>query len=164
MAVESFEQLEVWQKAHALVLQVYKETEKLPDEEEFGLILRMRQVAAQIPANIANGFERRMRIAKLALYRDARSAVEELRYLFILCRDLGYQISFAELADQGEQLARMTGGLVGSVARRDRNERDSRGGRRGDRRGDRGGRHRDEGGESDYESRDAGGDDAADVE
>jgi four helix bundle protein len=153
MAVDSFEQLEVWQKAHAMVLAVYKETDKLPDEEEFGLILRMRQVAAQIPAFIANGFERRMRLAKLSLYRDARSAVEELRYYFILCRDLGYTINFEEMANQGEQLARMTGGLVGSVARRDRNDRGPRD--RGPR--DRGPRRRDEAGEGGYDSHDEAG-------
>jgi four helix bundle protein len=146
MTVESFEQLEVWQKAHAMVLQVYRETDKLPEQEEFGLILRMRQVAAQIPANIANGFERRMMRAKLALYREARAAVEELRYYFVLCKDLGYQIPFEQMATDGEQLARMVGGLVGAIARRERGEghRPRSGGpRRG------GGRH-DEGGEGRY--------------
>lgn len=139
MAVETFEQLEVWQKAHALALAVYKLTEKLPEEEEFGLILQMRQAAVQIPAFIANGFSRRMMKAKLGLYRDARAAVEELRYYLILCRDLGYEINFEELAAQGEQLARMVGGLVGSIARRDRGDY---GGGRG-----RGGRGRDRGGD-----------------
>ena len=87
MRVENFEQLEVWQKAHAMALDVYKMTSALPEEEEFGLILRMRKAACDVPANIANGFERRQMTAKLALYREARAAVEELRYYFILCRD-----------------------------------------------------------------------------
>ena len=88
MKVENFEQLEVWQKAHAMALDVYKLTSDLPEEEEFGLILRMRKAACDVPANIANGFERRQMNAKLSLYREARAAVEELRYYFILCRDL----------------------------------------------------------------------------
>lgn len=135
--VDTFEQLEVWQKAHALALEVYKLTSGLPEEEEFGLILRMRKAACDIPANIANGFERRQMIAKLALYREARSAVEELRYYFILCRDLGYTIEYEKFAQTGEQLARMVGGLVGSIARVE-NERGGgmrRGPRRDDRRG-----------------------------
>jgi four helix bundle protein len=137
--VDTFEQLEVWQKAHALALEVYKLTSALPEEEEFGLILRMRKAACDIPANIANGFERRQMTAKLALYREARSAVEELRYYFILCRDLGYTIEYEKFAQSGEQLARMVGGLVGSIARVE-NERG--GGRRGGGRRDRGGRDR----------------------
>ncbi len=153
MRVESFEQLEVWQKAHAMALDVYKMTSALPEEEEFGLILRMRKAACDIPANIANGFERRQMTAKLGLYREARAAVEELRYYFILCRDLGYSIEFEKFAQGGEQLARMVGGLVGSIARV---ENEYRGGRPGgDRRG--GGRRRDRGDRRDYGAREGGG-------
>jgi four helix bundle protein len=154
MRVENFEQLEVWQKAHAMALDVYKLTSSLPEEEEFGLILRMRKAACDIPANIANGFERRQLIAKLGLYREARASVEELRYYFILCRDLGYTIEFEKFAQGGEQLARMVGGLVGSIARV---ENEYRGGRPGgDRRG--GGRdRRDRGERRERGPRDAGG-------
>ena len=127
MRVDSFEQLEVWQKAHAMALNIYKITQDFPEEEEFGLILQMRKAAVGVPAQIANGFERRNMVAKLALYRESRASVEELRYYFILCRDLGYTINFEELAQQGEQLARMVGGLVASVARL---ETGDRGGRR----------------------------------
>ena len=136
MRVESFEQLEVWQKAHAMALHIYKVTQDFPEEEEFGLILQMRKAATGVPAQIANGFERRNMDAKLALYREARASVEELRYYFILCRDLGYTINFDELATQGEQLARMVGGLVGSIARLDTGDR---GGRRRPPRDNRGG-------------------------
>ena len=100
-----------------MALDIYKLTSQLPEEEEFGLILRMRKAACDVPANIANGFERRQLTAKLALYREARAAVEELRYYFILCRDLGYPIEFEKFSQGGEQLARMVGGLVGSIAR-----------------------------------------------
>lgn len=150
MRVENFEQLEVWQKAHAMALEIYKVTQTFPEEEEFGLILQMRKAATAVPAQIANGFERRNMVSKLALYREARAAVEELRYYFILSRDLGYTINFEQLAEQGEQLARMVGGLVGSIARLDtgggdrggrgRQFRDNRGGRDNrDRRDNRGG-------------------------
>lgn len=142
MKVENFEQLEVWQKAHQMALEVYKLTSALPEEEEFGLILRMRKSACDVPSSIANGFERRQLPAKLQLYREARAAVEELRYYFILCRDLGYPIEFETFSANGEQLARMVGGLVGSIARVESDNMDRRGGgggRGGDRRRGRGG-------------------------
>lgn len=137
MKVDNFEQLEVWQKAHAMALAVYKMTSSLPEEEEFGLILRMRKAACDVPARIANGFERRNMNAKLALYREARASVEELRYYFILTRDLGYTIEFEKFATEGEQLARMVGGLVGSIARLDPGDHRGGRGRGGDRGGDR---------------------------
>jgi four helix bundle protein len=114
-----------------MALEVYKVTQDFPEEEEFGLILQMRKAAVGVPAQIANGFERRNIVAKLALYREARASVEELRYYFILCRDLGYTLNFDQFAEQGEQLARMVGGLVGSIARLDPGDRGGR--RRGPR-------------------------------
>lgn len=154
MRVDSFEQLEVWQKAHAMALQIYKVTQDFPEEEEFGLILQMRKAAVGVPSQIANGFERRNMVAKLALYREARACVEELRYYFILCRDLGYTINFEELSQQGEQLARMVGGLVGSIARLDTGDR---GGRRRPPRDNRGGRdNRDNRGPQSHEAPPAG--------
>lgn len=135
MRVENFEQLEVWQKAHAMALDVYRLTSALPEEEELGLILRMRNVACNVPSSIANGFERRELVERLSVYREARAAVEELRYYFILCRDLGYTIDFETFSQNGEQLARMVGGLVGSVARA-ASGRDGRGGGRDRQRGD----------------------------
>jgi four helix bundle protein len=54
-----FQQLEVWQEAHKLVLTVYEITKELPPDERFGLVTQMRRVAVSIPANIAEGFKRR---------------------------------------------------------------------------------------------------------
>lgn len=42
MSIERFEQLEVWQVAHQIVLDVYKGTMHLPPEEKFGLTSQMR--------------------------------------------------------------------------------------------------------------------------
>jgi len=36
MSIERFEQLEVWQVAHKIVLDVYKTTVHLPSEEKLG--------------------------------------------------------------------------------------------------------------------------------
>ena len=55
---ERFEQLEVWEKAHELVLKIYKITKDFPSEEKFGLVSQMRRAAVSIPANIAEGFKK----------------------------------------------------------------------------------------------------------
>jgi four helix bundle protein len=116
MAVQSFEQLEVWQRAHGLTLEVYKQSQQLPEEEEFGLFVQMRKAATRVPALIASGFRRRNMRSKLRSYNKSQAALEELRYFFILCRDLKYPLNHEELAYQGDQVARMISGLVRSIA------------------------------------------------
>ena len=49
MPIERFEQLEVWQWAHRLVLNVYKTTQGLPRDQRFGLITQRSLVQIQPP-------------------------------------------------------------------------------------------------------------------
>ena len=56
MKIFCFEQLDVWQAAPALVLEIYRFTRKLPRDERFGLVDQMRRAAVSVPANIAEGF------------------------------------------------------------------------------------------------------------
>jgi four helix bundle protein len=56
MAAKSFEDLSVWQKAHAFVLETYRTTNGFPKSEMFALTSQMRRAAISIPANIAEGF------------------------------------------------------------------------------------------------------------
>lgn len=46
-----FEELVVWQKAHQLVLTIYKLTKDFPKEEIFGLTSQFRRAAVSVPAN-----------------------------------------------------------------------------------------------------------------
>jgi four helix bundle protein len=85
-----FEDLEVWRKAHALVLAVYKATAVLPAEERFGLVSQMRRAAISVAANIAEGAKKRTAKDQFNFYNIAQGSLEELRYYLILTRDLGY--------------------------------------------------------------------------
>jgi len=58
MNAKSFEDLLVWQKAHAFVLEIYRLTDAFPKSELFALTSQMRRAAISIPANIAEGFKK----------------------------------------------------------------------------------------------------------
>lgn len=47
---ERFEDLEVWQKAHAVVLETYRTTKSFPNDERFGFISQMRRAAVSMAA------------------------------------------------------------------------------------------------------------------
>ena len=86
----TFQDLLVWQKAHAFVLEVYKLTAAFPKSETYGLALQMRRASVSIPANIAEGFRRRSKADKARFLNMAEGSVEECRYFLILTKDLGY--------------------------------------------------------------------------
>lgn len=58
MALKSYRDLQVWQKAIELVESVYKLTRTFPAEERFGLASQLQRAAVSIPANIAEGYGR----------------------------------------------------------------------------------------------------------
>jgi four helix bundle protein len=89
-AAHSFQDLVVWQKAHAFVLAVYRLTESFPEREKFGLSHQMRRAAVSVPANIAEGFGKRSQAEKARFLNIAEGSLEECRYYLILPHDLGY--------------------------------------------------------------------------
>jgi len=56
--IKSFQDLEIWQLAHKLVLDIYSLVEKFPKKEEFRLTSQLIRAAISIPANIAEGMGR----------------------------------------------------------------------------------------------------------
>jgi four helix bundle protein len=103
---KSFSDLLVWQKSHALVLEIYKLTRQLPKEELFGLTSQMRRAAVSVPANIAEGFKRRGKSDKARHMNIAQGSLEELQYYLLLCADLSYLPGRA-VGDRANEVGRM---------------------------------------------------------
>ena len=90
MKSRTFEDVDLWRKAHAWVLAIYKFTEAFPKHELFGLTSQLRRAAVSVPANFAEGFKKRGLADKIRFYNIAQGSLEECRYYLILARDLGY--------------------------------------------------------------------------
>ncbi len=87
---KSFMDLIVWQKAHNIVLEIYKLTRNLPKEELFCITSQVRRSTISIAANIAEGFKKKTISEKIRYYNIAEGSLEETRYYLILIKDLGY--------------------------------------------------------------------------
>lgn len=109
----SFEDLVVWQKSHALTLSTYKLTSTFPKNEMYGLVSQMRRAAVSVSANIAEGFKRRGRPDKARMMNTAQASLEELRYYFILARDLGYSPEAER--EPTDEIGRMLGAYARSL-------------------------------------------------
>ena len=106
--------MELWRKAHAWVLAVYKFTELFPRHELFGLTSQLRRAAVSVPANFAEGFKKRSRADKIRIYNIAQGSLEECRYFLILSRDLRYGDSVALMVPL-EEISRMLEGYIRAI-------------------------------------------------
>lgn len=116
MAINSFRGIIAWQRAHELVLQVYRVTKTYPKNEEFCLVNQIRRAVISIPSNIAEGYKRRSNKDSVHFYNIAECSLEELKYQLLLSRDLGYldNLTFDKLTTLAEEVGRLTCGWIKS--------------------------------------------------
>lgn len=105
----SFQDLVVWQKSHALVLEIYRISTDFPKAETYGLTSQLRRAAVSTPANIAEGFKKRGRVDKARFMNIAQASLEETRYYLILARDLGYLNESHAIMTRLDEVARLLG-------------------------------------------------------
>ena len=116
MAAKSFEDVEIWKKAHAWVLKIYRLSENFPKHELFGLTSQLRRAAVSVPANFAEGFRKIGKADKLRFYNIAQGSLEECRYYFILARDLNYG-EVKDLQNEAEVIGKMLNVYMQTIAK-----------------------------------------------
>lgn len=111
---KSFEDLIVWQKAHAFALSIYRLTQAFPKNETYGLTAQLRRAAVSVQANIAEGFKRRGKPDKARFMNVAEGSLEEARYYLRLAHDLGYLAS-PQLGQESAEIGKMLTAYVRGV-------------------------------------------------
>lgn len=111
---QNFEDVELWKKAHAWVLKIYKFTETFPKNELFGLTSQLRRSAVSVPANFAEGFKKFGFKDKIRFYNISQGSLEESRYYLILAKDLEYGDT-KELLSEAAEIGKMLGGYIRSI-------------------------------------------------
>jgi len=116
--IMDFRQLNVWQKSHEIVLNIYELTKKYPKDEKDGLVILMRKASMRIPIMIADGFMRRNLSDKQVSYKETQKALEELKYYVILSIELKYLKDEEKLLESIQEVGRMLTGLVRSAQKK----------------------------------------------
>jgi len=111
----SFFELEVWQKAHKLVLEVYFITQDFPQSELFGLTSQIRRASTSIPANIAEGYKRMGKPDKIRFYNIAQGSLEEVKYFVFLSKELGYINDYTKLKNLTEEVSKMLDSYIKQI-------------------------------------------------
>ncbi len=115
--MQDFTKLAVWQKAHELVLEVYRVTARVPERSYPGLLSQLRRAASSIPSNIVEGCGHASQAEFARFLQMAAASSLELAYHLLLARDLGAlsAVPYARLEARTLQVRQMLGGLIRRV-------------------------------------------------
>ena len=116
--IKNFTDLIVWQKAHLLVLEIYKITKLFPKEETYGLINQMRRAVISITSNIAEGFGRQGYKEKIQFYFIASGSLAELENQILVARDLKYFSPTQEIFVLCDDVYKLLNGLISASKKR----------------------------------------------
>lgn len=117
--IKTFEDLNAWQEAYKLVLQIYKITDKFPSKENFALTSQMRRAAVSVSSNIAEGFSRRGIKEKILFYSMSLDSITELQNQLHIAVGVGYLVNndTKEISEQLILTHKLANGLIKGVAK-----------------------------------------------
>src|SRR3972149_4756485 len=102
-AVKHFTDLEVWQKAHQLFLDLVKDIEGLPSRKaSYVMVDQILRSVGAVSANIAEGFNARTTNHYLSFLDIAKRSAAESENWFYKLQDIGYLGK--EIADERIQI------------------------------------------------------------
>ena len=118
--MKDFRSLQVWQRSHALVLEIYRVTKEFPGDEAFGLRAQLRRAAASVPTNIAEGCGRGGDSDFARFVQIALGSASETEYHLLLAKDLGYigDRENGALTQEIQEVKRMLTGLRARLRRK----------------------------------------------
>ena len=121
-AVNSYRDLQVWQKATDLVVECYRLTKLLPKSETYGLASQIQRAAVSVPANIAEGHGRQHLGDYLHHLSVATGSLMELETHLIIANKLLYikERDLEPVLLRTAELSRMLAGLTKSLRNKTR--------------------------------------------
>ena len=113
-AIAKFEDIQAWQRARALVNEIYEVTRATPIANDYQLRDQLRRAATSAMSNVAEGFARRTSKEFANFLNMARGSASELQSHLYVALDLGYipEARFRELYQLAEEVSRMTQGFM----------------------------------------------------
>ena len=112
--MQDFRNLKVWERAHSLVLDVYKASESFPRDEVYGLTSQMKRASVSIGANIAEGSCRKGDVEFGRFLYIAMGSASELEYELLVAHDLELLkwSDYQRLANEATEVKRMLASLI----------------------------------------------------
>lgn len=115
--MKTHKNLDVWKKAIAFIINLYKVTKTFPRDELYGLTSQLRRAAVSIPSNIAEGAARNYPKEFIQFLYIALSSTAEIETQLIISGKLGYikKEENEKLLLESGIIAKMIQGLIKSL-------------------------------------------------
>jgi len=115
--INSYKDLQIWQRSINLVTQIYNLTSQFPDNEKYGLIKQLNRSAVSVPVNIAEGWGRNSKTSYIQFLKIARGSLYELETLLIICRNvkLGEVDALNKISIEVEEISKMLNAFIASI-------------------------------------------------
>jgi four helix bundle protein len=115
--MNNYKELKIWQRSVDLAVRIYKETQKFPKEEQYGLTSQIRRSAVSIPSNIAEGAGRNSRKEFNNFLGVSHGSSCELETQLIIAQrvELLDEVILESLQQQISEIQKMTRGLKDSL-------------------------------------------------
>jgi four helix bundle protein len=112
--IQTYRELEVWQKGVALVNDIYEVANGFSTEEKFGLSSQMKRSSVSIPSNIAEGFRRQHNKEFRQFLYITLGSCAELETQVTIAKTLGFIEDGVErdLLEKLDHICRMTSNLI----------------------------------------------------
>lgn len=118
--IESYRDLQVWQKAMDFVVWCYEVTREFPKAETYGLCSQLQRAAVSVPANIAEGRSRRHTREFIHHLSIAYGSLTEAETHLQIAERLGYlkHDRLQKMLSASAEIGRMINGLIHSLEER----------------------------------------------
>jgi len=112
--IKRFEDIKAWQKARALVRDIYEVTSKGNFAKDYSLKDQIRRASISVMSNIAEGFSRQTDREFIQFLHVAKGSTSEVQSQLYVALDLKYisEATFKELHELLEETIRLISGFV----------------------------------------------------
>lgn len=113
----TYKELVVWQKAHALTIEIYKISKDFEPSEKFGITSQLRRAVVSIELNIVEGKYRNTAKEFAQFLYTSRASNQEVHCLLLICKDLNMinDHDHKKLTDACNDIGKMLNGLIRSI-------------------------------------------------
>ncbi|MFZ5351277.1 MAG: four helix bundle protein [Bacillota bacterium] len=119
MSSTSYKELEVWNKAKDLAVQIYKLTNQGEFAKDYSLKDQIRRSAVSIPSNIAEGNDRESEKEYARFLYIAKGSLSELQTQLVISKEIGYidEETFKVVDSECNSIGKMLGKFIKTLCK-----------------------------------------------